>query len=42
MISLATLDAKEYERLVKLCGMLGSDFDGERANAASIAPYAAT
>lgn len=29
------LDPNAVDRLVKLCGMLGSDFDGERAKAAA-------
>jgi len=30
------MDAKERERVIKLIGMLGSAFDGERANAAGM------
>ncbi len=33
----ATLPAVERGKLVKICGMLGSDHDGERASAAKLA-----
>jgi hypothetical protein len=37
MPSLASLPAKDADRLAKLAGLLGSDSDGERANAARLA-----
>lgn len=33
----STLPPEKRTRLVRLCGMLGSDFDGERANAGRLA-----
>jgi hypothetical protein len=33
----ALLDPRDAERLAKLCGMFGSDHDGERASAAAMA-----
>lgn len=36
----ATPTARAVERLVRLAGMLGSDFEGERANAAALATRA--
>lgn len=34
---MATLPSQKLQRLVKLCGMLSSDFPGERATAAKMA-----
>jgi hypothetical protein len=31
---MATIDEKTTERLIQICGMLGSEHEGERANAA--------
>ena len=31
------LQGPALERFIRLCGMLGSDFEGERANAAALA-----
>ncbi len=36
-MSTAIITADLADRLTKLCGMFGSDFDGERANAARMA-----
>ena len=32
------MEQEDVQRLAKLCGLLSSDFDGERANAAMMPP----